>query len=250
MNSPSQTPNTLAPAVHVRSAPLTPTQEELLAMISTQHDAALAVWRGHYELDQGTVAKLASKDDVMQWAATVRTETILGLEQYGEPRLKLLPDMEVAKLMQVMDQHPTIPGQRKGYIGWGQWRKVAAPAGSFGLTTDIQDMPFDPTIFYQNVAQEIKRANQQMVAEYKRRFEQTPGATIMPQHAYIGSAMDAMARGQVYDKQFWTAFERPQGAGGLPSAYWNLDHVGLYGDGPDVSSANLRGRVWVPGEKA
>ncbi len=228
---------------------LSPEQQEFLDTTSEQYDTGFSAWKSTFQISDKDLMTLASKDAVMQWAATVQPETLQGLRQYGEPRLKLLPDMPVSKLMQIMDQHPTVAGQTNGYIGWDQWKKIAAPAGSFGLTADIEDMPFDATIFYQDAAQKVKRTNEQMVAEYKRRFEQTPGATIMPQHAYVGSAMDAMARGQKYDKQFWTAFERPQGAGDLPYAGWSSGRVDLNRVNPDVSYDNLRGRVWVPGEK-
>ncbi len=227
-----------------------PEQQEFMDHTAEQYDAGFAAWKSIFQISAKDLTTLAKKDDVMKWAATVQTETIQGLKQYGTPRLKLLPDMEVAKLMQVIDHHPTIPGQNKGYIGWDQWKKVKAPPGSFGLTTDIEDMPFDPTIFYKDAEQKVKRTNEEMVAEYKRRFEQTPGATIMPQNACVGSIMDAMARGQVYDKQFYTAYERPQGAGSLPNASWYDVHVSLYRDNPGNSYDDLRGRVWVPGEKA
>ncbi len=226
-----------------------PEQQEFMDQTSEQYDTGFATWKSTFQISDKDLTTLAKKDDVMQWAATVQPETIEGLKQYGAPRLKLLPDMPVSTLMQVMDQHKTIAGQTNSYIGWDQWKKIAAPAGSFGLTTDIEDMPFDPTIFYQDAAQKIKRTNEQMVAEYKGRFEQTPGATSMPQCAYVGSAMDAMARGQIYDKQFWTAFERPQGADDLPGARWYDGRVRLGGGVPDFSYGFLRGRVWVRGKK-
>ncbi|MBP7898517.1 hypothetical protein KAZ92_01035 [Candidatus Gracilibacteria bacterium] len=230
---------------------VSPEQQEFMDRTSEQYDTGFAAWKSIFQISAKDLTTLAKKDDVMKWAATIQPETLLGLKQCGDtPRLKLLPDMEVAKLMQVIDQHPTIPGQNKGYIGWNQWKKVKAPPGSFGLTTDIEDMPFDPTIFYKDAEQEVKRTNEEMVAEYRRRFEQTPGATIMPQYACLGSVMDAMARGQVYDKQFYTAYERPQGADNLPRATWNGDHVYLRGSVPVGSNDALRGRVWVPGKKA
>lgn len=229
---------------------VSPEQQEFMDLTAEQHDAGIVAWKSTFQLSAKDLTSLAKKDDVMKWAATVQTETIQGLKQYGAPRLKLLPGMQVEKLMQVIDQHPTILGQNKGYIGWDQWKRVAASAGSFGLTTDIEDMPFDPTIFYKDAEQKVKRTNEEMVAEYKRKFQQTPGATIMPQNACVGSVMDAMARGLVYDKQFYTAFERPQGADYLPSAGWRNGHVSLVRYLPGNSDDNLRGRVWVPGEQA
>lgn len=230
---------------------VSPEQEKLMDQTSEQYDVGFAAWKSTFQLPHDALKTLASKDTVMQWAATVQTETIQGLQQYGgEPRLKLLPDMPVSALIQIIDQHRMFPAQHKGCIGWDQWKKVAAPAGSFGLTTDIKDMPFDSTIFYQDAAETVKRTNEEMVAEYKRRFQQTQGATIMPQYAYVSSAMDAMARGQKYDERFWTVFERPQGDGVLPDARWLSDHVNLSGVRSDGSYSGFRARVWVPGEKA
>lgn len=232
------------------TAPLS--QEQLLDLTSQQYDDGLAHWRGTFELGNKHLTSLATKDTVIDWVKTLPAQTIAALNQYGGPRLKLLPDMPVENLMRVIDQHKTIPDQIDGKIWWDQWSKVQAPAGSFGLTTDIEDMLPDESIFWTDVTQkdnQHRRTNEQMIAEYKRRFQQIPGGTNIPQYAYLPSAMDAMARGQVYDRQYWTGFDRPQGADYLPYAGWYCDHVFLDRADPDYSRDGLRSRLWVEGRK-
>lgn len=233
----------------VSPEPVTLPREELLDLLTTQYDMNHAAWRAAFELDKKDLETLAKKDTVMRWAATLPLKTITALSAYGQPLLKLLPSIPVPQLIEVLNQHKKIPGQKDSKIWWNQWNTIIAPSGSFGLTTDIEDMPFDPNIYYVNPTdQNTKRTNEQMVAEYDRQFT-LHGIGSMPQDAYLPSAMDAMARGQVYDKRYRTAFNRPQGTGSMPNADWDDDRVYLGGFNTDVANGNLRCRPWVRGER-
>lgn len=225
-------------------------KQELLDHTTKQYDEGYEAWKSTFQLSAKDLMNLAKKDDVMKWAATVQAETINGLKQYGEPRLKLLSDMPTSKLIDIINAHPMIPGQNKSVIWWDQWNKVAAKSGSFGLTTDIEDMPFDPKIYYINGVDDKNgtRKNEAMVGLYGEKFR-GEGLDLMPQEACVSSVADALAQGKVLDRKFYTAFKRPQGAGSLPRAYWRAGHVAVGGYDPDDSSDALRGRVWVSGEK-
>jgi hypothetical protein len=222
-------------------------REQLLETVSAQYDANFATWKSAYLLSAEDLTNLAKKDTVMNWASTVPAETIQALKQYGPPRLKLLTDMEVEQLMRIMDQNKKIPGQQNGTIWWDQWKSIHAETGSFGLTVDMEDIPFDPSIYYvdPNNKQAGSRRNEDMVSLWERKY-QAQALDLMPQYAYLPSAMDAMVRGQVYDKKYWTVFKRPQGVDRLPYALWSSDHVYL-GGVPDYSFVLMRGRFWVRG---
>lgn len=240
----SSTPSSAASTI--QPEPLSPVQQrdlsqELLDTTSAQYDQAYQNWKATFELPTRYLSTLAKKDDVMKWAATVPQETIQALQKYGPARLKLLTEMPVPYLLEVLNRHPTIPGQNKSVIWWDQWKTVAAKPGEFGLTPDVEDMPQED--IYQG------RKNPAIVTEYKRRFEQTPLTSIMPQAAYLPSAMDSMVRGQVYDKKYWTGFEQPQGTDYVPYAHRSGGRVRLGGDFPVDSRGVLRGRLWVSPEK-
>lgn len=216
-------------------------QEQLLDTISAQYDTSYVVWKETFRLPAKYLQTLATKDTVIAWAKTIPQETIQAILKYGQPRLKLLTEMPVPNLLEVLDQHPTMPGQNNSVIWWDQWKAVTAKPGEFGLTPDAEDMPQEG--IYQG------RKNPAIIAEYKRRFEQAPRSTIMPQAAYLPSAMDELARGKVYDKKYWTGFEQPQGVDLVPGASWDGDLVSLVRDFPGYSGDCLRGRLWVSPEK-
>lgn len=230
---------TVANPANTDTSPLS--QEQLLDNLSGQHDASYDAWKSTYQLPPQYLANLAKKDTVIAWAKTIPQETIQAVLRYGQPRLKLLTEMSVPNLLEVLNQHPTIPGQLDSVIWWDQWKTIAAKPGDFGLTPDIEDMP------QENIYED--RKNPAIIAEYKRRFEQAPHSTIMPQAAYFPSAMDEIARGKVYDRKYWTGFEQPQETDGVPRAGWYDGRVDLGRAYPLNSNDSGRGRLWVPGGK-
>lgn len=225
----------------------TPEQVELLNELIAQYESSVATWT---ELNIPTEG-IQTKQEVTAWLNSLPVKTLENLAAYGEVRLKFIPPVKTAKLLEAINKNKTFPDQKESQIYWGEgWKDVGSKKWEFGLTVDAEDMSLDEGIYYIDPVNKKAgtRTNEQMVHLYEKKFQEG-GMDIMPQEAYVPSAMDAMARGQVLDKKYWTAFKRPQGVGVLPFASWAGDHVYLGRRAPDGSDGGLRCRPWVRGER-
>lgn len=217
----------------------TPEQEELLKLLGGQIEPALKVWKGKPGID----VKEAPTEVAMQtWIDGLSEQTLDGMLEYKEPRLVVVPPVLTTQLLEMIGG--------KNYYPEG-WNDVQAPGWKFGITDGVEDLDFDPTIFYTNPdaleSERTPRTNEQMVLEHKRRL-QAKGQDLMPQYAYVPTATTVMAEGKVLDRKHYTAFERRAGMSGVPNAFFSNDHVRLDGDDPQVSREYLRCRPWVEGE--
>ncbi len=219
---------------------LTPEQTELLLALGSQIEPALAVWQGKEGLD---TKGAPSKDGIQHWIDALSPQALDGILEYREPRLVVVPPELTIELLKRIGGHDYYP---KG------WDKVQAPGWKFGITDGVEDMEFDPSIFYVNPDasedERTPRTNEQMVLEYARRFQAIKGQDLMPQNAYVPAAATVMAGGKVLDRANYTAFKKPKGASYLPGAGWGGDRVGLGGYDPEGSNQYLRCRPWVEGE--
>ncbi|MBI5152608.1 hypothetical protein HZA39_03670 [Candidatus Peregrinibacteria bacterium] len=137
------------------------------------------------------------------------------------------------QLMGIIDNHKTIPGQNNGKIWVPKlWNGVKSDSWLVGITDGKEDLPFDESIYWINPEapedQRIARTNEQMVAEYAKRYV-AKGLKLMPQRGYVPSAATRMAQGKVLDRRYWSAFERPADAAYLPFAEWSDVRVNLGG---------------------
>lgn len=221
----------------------TPEQERLLQLLESQIEAAALVWTEKYPL-RNAPAKNRLIGEGRKWLANLPPETLNGFLKLcpETAQFVVVPDRPVPELMKLID----------GKIWWpAGWDNVAAGKWKCGITDSREDMPFDPSIYWENPdAPKDKRkprANEEMVVEYERRFVAT-GLTIMPQHGYVPAAADALSRRKLLDRNYYTAFKRPPAADALPHGDWFRGRVRLVGDCPDVSLKGLRCRPWAEGE--
>lgn len=161
--------------------------------------------------------------------------------EYKEPRLVVVPPVLTTQLLKMIG----------GINYWPEgWNDVQAPGWRFGVTDGVEDLDFDPTIFYVNPGasedERTSRTNEQMVQEHQRRF-QAKGQDLMPQYAYVPAATTVMAGGKVLDRKNYTAFEKRVGISNVPGACFYDDRVRLCGNFPQVSGKDLRCRPWVEG---
>lgn len=212
----------------------TPEQEQLLTLLSGQIDEALGVCQNKPGID-------ITKAAMQAWLDGLAEQTLNGILEYNEPRVVVVPPVLTTQLLEMIGG--------KNYWPEG-WNDVQASAWKFGVTDGIEDLDFNPTIFYINPDapedERIQRTNEQMVLEHKRRL-QSKGQDIMPQYAYVPAAATVIAQGKVLDRKYYTAFERPRGASLVPNAFFSNDRVGLGGRDPGDSGGNLRCRPWVEG---
>ncbi len=209
----------------------TPEQVELLNKLIAQYDSSVATWkRFGIETEGDLLTKgIPAKQEVTAWLNSLSAKTLKNLAVYGEPRLKFIPPAKTRELFEAINKNKNISGQKESQIYWAEgWKDVGSKKWQFGLTVDTEDMPFDPKIYYVNGVdgKDGAQTNEQMVHLYEQKFQEG-GMDMMPQEAYVPSAMDAMARGKVLDKKYWTAFKRPKGTVCLPFAYWRDGRVGL-----------------------
>ncbi|GEM_PF-1893050 len=231
----------------------TPEQQRLLDGLMDQREQAGSVWTDKFFV-KGTPKQAEIITRAGKWLDSLSADVLQGLLEVcpDSAQLVVVPGgITAPELLQAIDRKKTVPGQKNGKI-WSPelWNGVKAEGWKFGITSTKEDLEFDPTIYWFNPdAPENERqlrTNEQMVAEYERRFlEKNLG--IMPQYGYVPSAANRLAEGKVMDKQFWTAFNRPQGAAFLPNAGWGDFHVNLGIVGPGTRDV-LRCRPWVEGE--
>lgn len=231
----------------------TPEQQKLLDFLLSQCEHAASVWTEHYVLK-----KAPSKDKLIaaakKWLQNLSADVLQGFVELcpETAELTINPPVPVEVLMGLIDAHKTIPGQTDGKI-WSPdlWKGVKPNTWTVSITDGAEDLPFDESIFYLNPEdsedKRQERTSEQMVAEYERRFNEK-GLLIMPQHGYVPSAAVRIAKGQVLDRKFWTAFKKPASAGLLPGADWRADHVRLDVAAPGGSAGVLRCRPWAEGE--
>lgn len=216
----------------------TPEQEAILKALGGQIDLALKVWKGKPGIDM----KEAPTDVAMQtWIDGLSEQTLDGMLEYKEPRLVVVPPALTTSLLEMIG----------GRNYWSEgWNDVQAPGWKFGVTDGVEDLDFDPTIFFVNPDapedERTSRTNEQMVLEHQRRL-QAKGQDLMPQYAYVPAATTVMAEGKVLDRKNYTAFKRQPGMSRVPRAGFGGVRVGLDGDGPQSSRERLRCRPWVEG---
>ena len=224
----------------------TPEQQAFLDRLMGQREAAACVWKEKYPI-KGAPDKARIVDDAERFLHGLSPEILQGfLDICPESDLVVVPgDVSVEKLVEIMKKAKIYDGSLWNNVKSDGWKFAVSGTGSGG------DMPFDPSIFYVNPAapeeQRQKRTNEEMVEEYERRFGKK-GLSLMPQDGYLPSAAGQMAQGKVLDRQFWTAFKRPEGAVFLPDAFWGGGEVKLNNVSPDSSNGNLRCRPWFEGE--
>lgn len=231
-----------------------PEQQQLLDNLMGQRDEAASVWTEKFHL-KGAPSKDKLIVDAEKWLQSLSSDVLQGFIELcpNSTQLVVVPGkIATPKLLQSIDKNKTIEDQIGSKIWWPEgWDKVKADNWKFGITDAREDLPFDPSIYYFNPndpeGERKERTNEQMVAEYKRRFSEKK-LGIMPQHGYVPTAGNRLASGNVLDRKFWTAFERPTGAAFLPSARWYDDLVDLSSGNPDDSRDNLRCRPWFEGE--
>ncbi len=215
----------------------TPEQIELINTITAQYESSVETWTKLKIPTEG----IQTKQEVTAWLNNLPAKTLENLAAYGEVRLKFIPPVKALELLKTI----------KGYSHWDAgWENVGTKEWEFGLTTDKEDMPFDPKIFYINGVNDKDgtRKNEAIVGLYEQKY-QNEGLDLMPQEAAVPSAADAIAQGKVLDRKFYTAFKRREGTGVLPDAGFDGVRVCLGGDFPDDSGGGLRARPWVRGEK-
>lgn len=217
----------------------TPEQERLLKLLRGQAEGARKVWEGKPGIDMAQAPAAAA---MQTWIDGLNEQTLDGMLEYKEPRLVVVPPALTTQLLEMIGGHNYYP---EG------WKDVQAPEWKFGVTDGVEDLDFDPTVFYVNPDapedQRTKRINEQMVLEYQRRF-QAKGQDLMPQYVYVPAATTVMAEeGKVLDRTNYTAFTRQPGMSRVPDASFGGGHVGLNGYGPRVSGEFLRCRPWVEG---
>lgn len=226
----------------------TPEQLEFLAAIEAQFAAKLAVWTERFPIN---AKNLPTVEGLTNWLATLSGETLDGLRELGAQKLVLVPPEKAVPLLRAIDANKTIPDQTDSKNWYPEfWDTVGSEKWKFAVTKAVKENPFDASLFYKDYpANTVKRTNEEMVAENKKRFAEK-GVGIMPPHGYVPTAAGQLAEGKVLDRTTWTAFERPVGARDLPGANWGGVRVGLGGDVPGVSGVNLRCLPWVEGEMA
>ncbi len=215
----------------------TPEQIELINTIAAQYESSVETLTKLKIPTDG----IQTKAEVTAWLNSLSAKTLENIAAYEEVRLKFIPPVKALELLKTIN----------GHCHWSEgWANVGAKEWEFGLTTDKEDMPFDPKIYYVNGVdkKDGTRKNEVMVDLYEKKY-QNEGLDLMPQEAAVPSAADARAQGKVLDRKFYTAFKRPQGADCLPFAHWYVGRVCLDGNDPDDSGDGLRCRPWVRGEK-
>lgn len=212
---------------------------ELVNGVAAQYESSVATWT---KLNIPTDG-IQTKAEVTAWLNSLPAKTLENLAAYGEVRLKFIPPVKALELLSVIEN---------GYCDWGAgWESVGVKEWEFGLTTNEEEMPFDPRIYYINGVDDKDgtRKNGEMIGLYEEKFQEE-GLDIMPQKAAVPSAVDALAQGKELDRRIsYTAFKRPEGADFLPYMDSYFNGLGLRADRPDDSGYGLRARPWVKGEK-
>lgn len=235
---------------------LNPEQQKLLDGLMGQREQAASVWNEKFPLKP---TGAPSKDELMvgaeKWLQSLPADVLQGFVELcpASAQLVVLPGgIAAPELLKAIDENKTTPRQIDSKI-WSPelWNGVKADGWKFGITDSREDLPFDPSIYYFNPdapeRERKARTNEQMVAEYERRFAEKK-VGIMPQYGYVPTVANRLAGGNVFDRKFWTAFKRPQGAASLPNAYWRDDCVYLIFDNPGSSRDRLRCRPWAEGK--
>lgn len=216
----------------------TPEQEELLKLLGGQIEPALKVWQGKPGID---MKDAPAKEGIQGWIDGLTEQMLNGILEYKELRLVVVPPILTTQLLEMIG----------GRTYWPEgWNGVKAPGWKFGVTDGVEDLDFDPTIFYVNPdapeTERTKRTNEQMVQEHQRRL-QAKGQDLMPQYVYVPAATTVMTEGKVLDRKNYTAFNRQPGMSRVPDAGFGGGRVGLVGRGHGNSFKGLRCRPWVEG---
>ncbi len=211
----------------------------LINVIANQYDSSVATWTTLNISTEG----IPTKAEVTAWLNSLSEKTLKNIAAYGEVRLKFIPPVKALELLKMV---------KDGYCDWNAgWENVGMKEWKFGLTSDQEEMPFNPEIYYINGVDDKDgtRTNEVMVGLYEQQYLDE-GLGIMPQEAAVPSAIDALAQGIELDRygDTFTVFKRPEGADLLPymDSYFRF---GLRADPPDGSGVGLRARPWVMGEK-
>jgi len=235
---------------------LSPEQQKLLDGLLGQCEQAASVWTEKYPVKNAPsqAAIIASAE---KWLISLPAEVLQGLVELcpDSSQLVVLPGgVTTLEQMQAIDKTKTVRGQTDGEI-WNHelWAKVQADGWGFGITDVREDIPYDPSVFWFNPEEpdegkRKKRTNEEMVAEYERRFAEK-NLGLMPQHGCVPTEANRLAQGKVLDREFYTAFKRPQGAEFMPRVAWN-NCVNLGNGHPDHSTIYVRCRPWLEGNMA
>lgn len=234
-----------------------PERAEIISQVIAQYDSSVSTWR---QLNVDTKG-IQTREEVAGWLDSLSTEALQGLAAYGEVRLKFIPPAKASELIHVINENQLVEYQipRSNISDRGQWQDIGSSEWQFGLTSDIQDMPFDPSIIYRywdpanphGSSTQGRLDNGEMVSRYERQFRGQK-LELMPQEAYLPGAMDAMVQGKMWDRKYSTAFKGREGSRIMPAA--ELHDIGgirisLTGKASLVTDENLRCRPWLQGKK-
>lgn len=211
--------------------------------LESQAGAAASVWTKRFPVQDGP-SQSQLETSACAWLQGLSPQVLEGLRTLcpDTASLVVVPNLPVPVLLKLLKK-----GGKPSKIWWNYWKSVRTRGWKVGITNGAEDLPFVPIIYWKNKEQRKLRTNEAIVAEYKRRFE-TYDLTIMPPYGYVPSAARALAEGRVLDRQFFTAFEKPNGKASLLRGSWNHDRLSLGSNDSDGSYDNLRCRPWVEGE--
>ncbi len=227
----------------------TPEQQKLLNRLMDQCQKVAEVWTKRFPLEGAPTGEKII-DGAERFLKGLPIEVLQGFVDLcpKSAQLVVLPGKVTApQQLKAIDANKPLFCHGESEIFTPKfWNNVRVRDWKFGITDGREDLPFDESISWLSEGERQTRTNEQMVAEYKKRFAQK-GLTIMPPYGYVPAAATRLANGQVLDRRFYTAFEGQQGSRSLLYAAWVNDHINLDDTDPGSYCPAIRCRPWFEG---
>lgn len=222
---------------------LSPEQLAFRESLESQAGAATSVWTKKFPIKNGP-SQDQLESSAHSWLQTLSPQVLDGFRALcpDTASLVVVPNLPVPTLLELLKE-----GGANSSILLDYWEVVNAGIWKVGVTDGTEDIPFDNAIYWEDEKHQKSRTNKAMVAKYKELFE-AHGLNLMPPHGYVPSSSRALAEGNVLDRKFYTAFEKPKGETFLPFGDWGDIRLDLGGHNPDLSYGVLRCRPWFEGD--